>query len=263
MVSFFKTKAPIGDDELDWLIACFAWLHRVLDDGDTARLEGAALIQANEQFFPPTSATNHALAEHIFEQTRSLCGMADWPCTLIEGERQRESRVQPGLAIRHENSPPLGLFAVDGDRVEIAYDPGLLESPSQLVATFAHELAHYLLHDRGDPPGGSDLVEHATDCAAVYLGFGTFSTNAAINFRQFASIDEVGWERRAAGYLSESALLTATALFVYLTKANSDAAETALKPALRKPFRKALKAIASRLPNGAADLACVDPSDWA
>lgn len=263
MFSLFKPKAPIDEDEFDWLIACFAWLHRVLDDGDAARFEEMELIQHSDRFFPSSQNTDHALAVHIFEQTKRLCGMAGWPCKLVEGERQRETRVQSGVAIKHESSPPLGLFVVHGDGVEIAYDPGLLESPSQLVATFAHELAHYLMHDRGDPPGGPDLMEHATDCAAVYLGFGIFNTNAAINFRQFASFDEIGWERRTAGYLSELALLTATALFVHLTKANSEVAESALKQHLRKPFRKALKAASTRLPNGAIDLANVDLSDWA
>ena len=258
----FRTKAPVDEDEFAWLIACFAWLHRVLDDGDPARFEEMELIQPNAQFFPPTEETGHNLAIHLFEQTKALCGMADWPCKLVEGERQREIRVQPGLAINHESSPPLGLFVVESGGVEIAYDPDLLASPSQLVATFAHELAHYLLYDRGDPPGGPDLVEHATDCAAVYLGFGLFSTNAALSFRQFASFDESGWERRSAGYLSEAALLTATSLFVHLSKADTEAAEAVLKPHLRKSFRKALKAVSNHLPDGAVDLARVDLSDW-
>lgn len=263
MFSFLRPKAPIDDQEFDWLIACFAWLHRVIDNGDVARFDCAELIQPDARFFPATSETDHAFAVHLFDTTKQICGMADWPCELIEGERRREAKVQPGLAIKHDSPPPLGSFVVEEDGAKIAYDPALLKSPSQLIATFAHELAHYLLHGRGDPPGGPDLVEHATDCAAVYLGFGLFSTNAALNFRQFASFDESGWERQAAGYLSEPALLTATALFVHLTKTNPEAAEMALKPHLRKSFRKALKATSIRLPNGPADLADIDLSDWA
>ena len=69
--------------------------------------------------------------------------MSGWEGELIAGETRRENVVQPGFALKHDRSPPLGLFRVGGGKVSIAYDPALLATPDRLVATLAHELAHY------------------------------------------------------------------------------------------------------------------------
>ncbi|MDX6851136.1 hypothetical protein SCD92_17290, partial [Gilvimarinus sp. SDUM040013] len=56
-------------------------------------------------------------------------------------------------------------------------------SPTQLVATFAHELSHYLTCTANEPPpGGWDNWEFATDIAATFLGFGVFMANSSFNF---------------------------------------------------------------------------------
>jgi hypothetical protein len=53
--------------------------------------------------------------------------------------------VAPILAIQNGPSSPHGTFqATEENEVIITYNPSLASQPIQLVATFAHELAHYL-----------------------------------------------------------------------------------------------------------------------
>ena len=59
--------------------------------------------------------------------------------------------------------------------IVISYVPALLKRPDHLIATLAHELAHYLLATaRDSPPCEKEEREFLTDLAAVYLGFGVF-----------------------------------------------------------------------------------------
>jgi hypothetical protein len=135
--------------------------------------------------------------------------------------------------------------------------------PHSLVATFAHELSHYLLHSAGtQPPGGRELNEHATDLGAVFMGFGTFLANSAKNFSQFQNESEQGWQMQSQGYLSENALVTSLALFVLLSDADEKAAERDLKNYLRGPFRKAIAATRKMHPDLGAALAAIDLAEW-
>jgi hypothetical protein len=263
MLGLLAPRLPIDADEFEWIMACFRWFA---DEFDAPRqyLGTAHLIFPDTADFPPSRAEGHARAVELFDIVRRRAGMVDWDCDLVPGEAERGTRVSTGLGLRHLTSgAPLGTFSFVQGRYRISYNPSLLERPLNLVATFAHELAHYLLHTaRTRSPGGHDLHEHATDLAAVYLGFGLFMANGAQNFRQFEGFGEQGWEMRRQGYLGELSLTTALALFVRLHALDGRAALRALKPPLRAPFRKALKAIDRRHPDLRAALAAIDPDDW-
>jgi hypothetical protein len=254
-------KPPVDADEFDWLVACTAWLLPLLGGADLVATR-KLIVPEN---FPDPTTKGHARAVELFEQVRAFAGMDDWPCEIVAGESERHTHVATGLALKHETRPPpLGTFGRSGNGITISYDPAQLAQPEKLVATFAHELAHYMLLSQPMlPPGGAELEEHATDLTAVMLGFGSFMANGAKSFRQFQDFGEQGWEMRSAGYLSELALVTGLALFVRLTKTPSEQASGALKDCLRKPFRTALKAIDRRMPDLSAALAAIDLADWA
>jgi len=251
-MAFFKPKLPVDEAEFDWLFACFAWLHRALDDA--AVLPILALPDSHLLRDAQTAA-------ELFTSVKTMAGMADWDCILEQGDPLRED-VQPGLAGEESGAHALGVFEITDDTPVIRYLPSLLNDPAALTATFAHELAHLLTHGLGDPPGGHDLHEHATDCAAAYLGFGVFLANSARQFEQFQDGLMHGWRSQTSGYLSEGALVTATAIFVRLFGIDPAPASNALKTYLRSDFAKTLKYLDWRYPDVPAALVAVDLAEW-
>ena len=261
MLGLFRSRLPIGRDEYDWLLAVFAWLVQGVDR-DKAYREARTILPSKD-FFPPSRLEGHARAVELFGQVRAHAGMEGWPCELIAGEAERETRIAPGHALKHEYSAPGGTFGHDGAGYVITYNPSALARPADLVATFAHELSHYLIHADGSmPPGGAELEEHATDVTAVFLGFGVFMANGAKNFAQFQNEAESGWEMRRLGYLSEEALTAALAMFVRMAGEDASAAEAALKTYLRGVFRGTLKVLDREYPDLRTTLETADLSGW-
>lgn len=88
----------------------------------------------------------------------------------------------------------------------ITYNPLLASQPEQMVATFTHELAHYLTATASEPPPG-------------------------------------GWESSRNGYLSEAEHAYALAIFLGLKKIPIANALKYLKPSIKSMLKKAAKEI--------------------
>jgi hypothetical protein len=263
MLSLFGPRLKIDADELEFQLATFKWLEQSFGPVRDAP------VLPTPAFFPPSKNKGDAKIADLFAHVKAAAGMADWPCELQRGAGERPAKVGLGLLLNHEGAPPpAGTFSVEdaagGTRVVISWNPGLADDPTALIATFAHELGHYLLSTaETPPPGGWGLHELHTDLAAVHLGFGIFLANSSRNFGQFQSAGEMGWSSRTQGYLSEGALVTALAIVQRL--AGRDPLEPApfLKDYLRKDLTRASKALGKRLPDMEAALEAVDLADYA
>ncbi len=262
MFGLFAKKLPIDEDEFEWICACCKWFSQEFDGMD--RLKRTPAILANSAFFPRSTLTGEDRAKEIFHQVAVHADLTDWPCVLEPYDGERPMEVGPGLGLRHTSEPsPAGTFSYEDGQYLIRYDFALLTRPHDLIATFAHELSHYLLHSTQSlPPGGEELEEHATDLGAVFMGFGGFMTNSARNFSQFQTAESQGWENRQQGYLSELALTTAYALMTLLTDSDRNLAMIELKPYLQKPFNSALQVIEKRFPDLASSIEAIDLSEW-
>ncbi|HEX8654995.1 MAG TPA: hypothetical protein VF693_07220 [Allosphingosinicella sp.] len=263
MLSLFGARLPIDEDELEFQLATFKWLRR--EFGPPAD----ALVLPTKDWFPPSAHKGHTRIADLFGHVKAAAGMADWACELQAGAGERPAHVGTGLLLRHEGAaPPCGTFQVTGEGgrptvVVITYNPSLAEDPTALIATFAHELAHYLMSTAGsDPPGGWELHELHTDLAAVHLGFGLFLANSARSFSQFQSAGEMGWSARSQGYLSEGALVTALAIVERLGGRDPLAASPYLKDYLAKDLSRAAKALGKRCGDMAAAVEAVDLSEY-
>jgi hypothetical protein len=259
----FGARLPIDRDELDFQLATFKWLI-----GRFGPVCARPLILPTRAHFPLSGATGEAGVREIFDSVRAAAGMADWPCELRAGKSDVPTAAGNAHLLRHEGAPaPCGTFQVaegpGGRHGLITYNPGMERDPPGLAATFAHELGHYLMATAaGTPPGGWELHELHTDLTAVYLGFGVFLANGARNFNQFQSGGEMGWSSRTQGYLSEGALVTATAIFQRLAgRAPMDAAPW-LKDYLRKDMKQADRALLKLAPDMAAAVAAVDLAEY-
>jgi hypothetical protein len=263
MLSLFQPKLPIDADELEWQLATLKWLG--IEFGPGAK----APVLPTPERFPPSPRQGHERIEDLFAAVKKAAGMQAWPCELQPGREERPAQVGFALLLKHQDAPPpCGTFEVAGEdgarKVVITYNPSLAGDTIAMIATFAHELAHYLMASaKTAPPGGWALHELHTDLAAVWLGFGIFLANSARNFSQFQSAGEMGWASRRQGYLSEGALVTALVLCQRLAGREAAEAEPYLKDYLRIDLRKASRALAKRLPDVAAAVETVDLADFA
>jgi hypothetical protein len=217
------------------------WLWFLQNFGGLAALRARKTVNATREFFPPTEATGHARAEHIFECVKQHAGMASWPCSLLEQPKRPKALVGQYTALRPvARHLPLGTFLARDGVATISYDPDLLDEPAVMVSTLAHELAHYLLYNAPtEPPGGEVMHEYATDLATVFLGFGLFGANRAFEFSQHGDSISQGWQMQSRGYLSERDWIFGLAVYVTLRDEDPRLLKTLLKPHLYDGLRKA------------------------
>jgi hypothetical protein len=263
-LGLFGPRLPIDRDELEWQLATFKWL--MLEFGG---VEETALVLPNAEWFPASSSSGAERVTELFGLVKRHAGLDQWPCELQAGDSERPIHAGNALLLRHEDAPPpCGTFQVSGEdgqpKVIITYNPSLAYDPTAMIATFAHELGHYLMSTaQSAPPGGWELHELHTDLAGVYLGFGIFLANSARNFGQFQSAGEMGWSSRTQGYLSEGALVTALTIFQRLRGGDPLAAGPHLKNYLEKDLKQASKALGRMHPDMVAAVAAVDLAEYA
>jgi hypothetical protein len=244
LIMFWNSaRSPLEPEEEDWIISCWEWLLQELGDMENFHL--APLVLPNGDFFPPAKATGHARAEHIFNCVARLSGTADWPYILMSQDDAINPILGPLAVVQNTPSDPAGTFTTEtGRQIEITYNPELVSQPSNLIATFAHEIAHGLiLTASSEPPGGEEFEEYAVDVTTVFLGFGIFGANHAFEFSQYsdAGSGTQGWSYRRTGYLSEMQWGFNLGIFLYLRGEPPETALQWLKPGPAAALRKTLK----------------------
>lgn len=231
----------------DWHIECWAWLIRNgVDDG----LDGfrkTDLVVPTQAFFPPTNEIGHAKAQFVFNTVQALAGMKDWPVRLVAQGALPAALSEKAFVI-HANNPCAGTFRYDEDHGIITYDPTLLKRPIGLIATFAHELGHYLNASfKEPPPDGWDLVEPATDTTATFMGFGLFgANNSCADYQEFSEEGIPQIRRGKSGYLTEAQWIFDLAIFCVLTRTPFETAKPHLKGHLWKQLQRAGKYVEKR-----------------
>jgi hypothetical protein len=237
MLGWFRRGTLLGSELTQWQFDCFGWLLR--HTGGMDALKARPLVQPTPRFFPDRGMHGHAMAEAMFARVRGYAGMADWPCELRMQEDDPNPLVSTALLVKNSPSSPAGTFRATDEGALITYHPQRLSDPMSLVATFAHELAHYRTAGCPEPPpGGWDVWEHATDLAAVFLGFGLFLANSRFSFSQHSDGQTMGWKWRQQGYVSEPEILHMHAIRCVLLGTPPRETLEHLKPALRGIYKR-------------------------
>jgi len=241
MLSFIKSKPLLSQSDIEFQVATFKWLLKNFGGDDFYKT--TELVLPTKECFPSKVNSPEGAASETFEAVKKHAGLENWVCKLEIQEEDANPIVAPTLAIQNAPTSPHGTFqATEENEVIITYNPALASQPTQLVATFAHELAHYLTAtSKEEPPGGWDNWEFVTDIAATFLGFGVFMANSAFSFSQYTNSDSQGWKSSRNGYLSESEHIYALAIFIELKRYSMISASSHLKPHLRKLLKKAHK----------------------
>jgi hypothetical protein len=212
---FRKSRLLSAEDEY-FQTECYRWLLKHFGGDDFYK--ETALVLPTHEFFPEQVDSQRSAAESTFRTVLRHAKMADWPVELVEQESDPDVQVGESLLIQNVTPGPQGTFSVsESNKVYITYNPAITNDPESMVATFAHEIAHYLTAGAPEPPpGGWDNWEFATDIAATFIGFGIFQANSAFRFRQFSGAGTSGWQSSRSGYLTEAEHSYALAIFLRL-----------------------------------------------
>src|SRR5262245_59632411 len=140
----FNRKPIVDPDTAQWHADNFAWLAASF--GGNGAFADAVLVLPRPGFFPSDGQEGHARALLILERIKHYCGMDDWPVQLVADPNPRAD-PSPTLSVAApvHGKHAQGAFSVGEDGFQISYVPALLANPERLIATLAHELAHYLL----------------------------------------------------------------------------------------------------------------------
>jgi hypothetical protein len=246
---FFRPKPSelVPASTTQWQAETFEWLLR--NTGGIELFRQTTLILPTDEFFPDRGLRGEEGAKVLFERVRIWAGMPEWPCELRAMSSAPADPISE-LSFETEAEVDAGGFSVSAapDSIPIiTYDSRLCDEPMALIATFAHELAHYLCATFPDgPPGGDEMLEPATDMAAVFMGFGVFLANSAFSFRQFSQAGQQGWRAQRRGYLSELELLNGIAIYCSVLGISWRDAEPHLDAHLRPLMKQAAKDIGGR-----------------
>jgi len=216
LFGLFGKKQLLSDEDTFFQIETYRWLLTYFGGDDF--YNDTNLILPTKEFFPSNVNSPSEAAKDTFERVKSYAGLEKWPCSLEVQEEDPNVIVGDTLIVQNVEHGPSGTFSLnENNEAVISYNPKLASNPVQMVATFAHELAHYLTSTAPEPPpGGWDNWEFATDIAGTFLGFGIFLANSVFNFQQYSSAGVQGWSTSGGGYLSESEHSYSLAIFLKL-----------------------------------------------
>lgn len=236
MFSFFKKKPFIEDEISSWIFLAFEWALN--NYGSDIFHNETVLVTPSSNHFPEKLNSPDGMVKYTFEQVRKYAGMENWPCRLEAQEDDINPVIAPTIVLKGAPSGPAGTFQYSDEAV-ITYNTNLINRPESLIATFAHELAHYLSRvAKEHPPGGEEYWEHATDLTAIFLGFGIFLANSAFTFEQYTGVESQGWSASRQGYMSEQEIIYALAVFCILKDIQAIEVISYLDSHLRSSFKK-------------------------
>lgn len=243
MLNFLKNRQLVSDENVIFQIESYRWLLK--NFGGNEFYEQATLVLPTEDFFPELINSPEEAAEITFKYVKKYAGMEDWPCDLRAQKPDPDRKLAPTVLIQGGDQSPLGTISAEkSKKIVITYNPAVVLDPIQLVATFAHELAHYLTGTcQESPPGGWENWEFVTDIAAVFMGFGIFMANSAFNFKQFSDDDSHGWSTSRSGYLSETEISFSLAIFLKLKEINPKEVYSHLDTNVKTYVKKSLKVL--------------------
>ena len=113
---------------------------------------------------------------------------SDKPLELTEGIVTTQNET----GFKQESKNTLGTYSEKGyKKYSVGIEVELLKSPTNLIATIAHELSHLVLLGEGRL---NENDEELTDLNCIALGFGIFTCNSIFTFDQWQGTSHQGWQ---------------------------------------------------------------------
>lgn len=217
----FGSKTLIDTNHAHWLEDTFDWC---LEHFDAEEFQRCQLVQPSNEFFPGRVSSVEEKAALILEQTQGYAGLSQWPTQLQApnqiGFANALPQLDASLLARNSNAESSATTVIAPDyrpqqqlSLPILYLADQTLKPTDLAASYAHQLAQHLIQQKQIlPPGGPELLSEAAEVLAVFMGFGVLLVNSAHTFRGGCGSCYNARANRSA-QLSENQIIYALALF--------------------------------------------------
>jgi len=234
---FDSNKPVLPEESTQWLFDAFGWAMR--NFGTDAFYQHSQLITPSNRHFPGRETSADGMAHLIFEQVRRHAGVSNWPAQLLnhhdfQGDSALELNIRQVFQAHSQgdSSAKLNFF----------YEPQQVGNPEAMIANYAHAIAHHLGFLASEPPPcDDDQWLHLMEVVAVYMGFGLMLANTANPYRGGGCGRCRSPAMDRSGYLSETEISYALAIFCVLKNIDPKEVTQNLKPSLKSFFKKAMK----------------------
>lgn len=233
--NFWKKKddLPITETDKQWVERSLMFLAEMFGP---EYFKSLITVTPEKKYFNRDFTGTEDDVDFILERLISIMHIDSWEIQLMFYSDQPTS-FSEGIVATASDKLHGGWRSSSGEYVdkglghkEIWIETGQLNDPISLIATMAHELAHYKLLGEYRM---QENDEHLTDLTAIAFGFGIFMGNSYFKFAQWTGSGYQGWQMQKKGYLPEQIIAYAMA---YLAHYRNE--DVSWKHCLNKPMKK-------------------------
>ena len=209
---FWKSKnlPPVTHEDRRWLEQTLVWLTGLFGPVYMKQLTTVGPEQFSDWKFTGTEED----ANFLFDRLALIMGINPWELQL-KFYSEAPSKFAEGITatasgtLRNTWKDSVSKFEDNGIGNKIIWiELRLFKNTEKLIATVAHELAHYKLLVEGVMASNDKLL---IDLATVASGLGIFSGNSYFKFVQWTGSTHQGWQMEKGGFLPEQMIAYAMA----------------------------------------------------
>lgn len=238
-----KDKCPIHREDKEWIEDSFAWL---ISEFGASLIKDGIVILPTKQYFNIDFKGNRSDAYSVLEMVVDVMQVSNsTEIDLLFYNERQQIEFSEGLISEPDEDTEVtsGKYMQYSDgKIEVHIEEQQLVDPISLIATIAHEVAHYKLLGEGRIDENDELL---TDLVTIIFGFGIFTANTSVvRMRTWSGVTHTGWQiTGGSGYLDFKLNGFALALYAYFRGKNYPEWSSYLEKDVLKEFKKNFKYI--------------------
>jgi hypothetical protein len=210
-----QDKLPVTEIDKKWVEQSLLLLAELFEP---VYFKSLVTITPEKEYFDREFTGTEEDAEFILERLSSIMHIKAWEIEL-EFFSESPTEISDGIIATPQEKLKGGWSTKPGEYVdkglghkEIWIELEQLNNTVSLIATMAHELAHYKLIGEYRMEEKDELL---IDLTAVAFGLGIFKGNSYFKFSRWKTVSHSSWRMQRSGYLPEQVISYAMAWLAY------------------------------------------------